>query len=164
MTSLSISTRKSFNAESSDDVPVVLIELWTLDGPHYLSSDPTERLSTDPLKYGTRHSGNDYGFAMMSAAWPDDQDRKPPSTSLVFANVAEDMAKAARSGTDQFEVVMKLVMSSNPEFIEDICTLTCTGSTYNATQLTLTVSREPIEAEPYPAHRMTRERFPGLFR
>ena len=39
-----------------------------------------------------------------------------------------------------------------------------TNGTYNAVQVTLDVSREPIEMEPWPAFRMTKVNFPGLFR
>ncbi|WP_296741451.1 DUF1833 family protein [Mesorhizobium sp.] len=164
MTTLSVSTRRSFNAESTDDVPIVLVELQTAAGTQYISSDPTERLSIDPLFYGTVHNGQQYKAIFMAVTWPDDQDNAPPSTTLVFENVAEDMAAVARAGTDQFPVVLKLVMSSNPDFVEDQCTLICTGSSYNAMQVSLTVSREPFESEPWPAQRMTRERFPGLYR
>jgi hypothetical protein len=102
----------------------------------------------------------------MSAAWPDDREGTPPATSLVFANVVEDMAATVRGVTPgtQADVVLKMVLSSAPDEVEESYVLKATGSTYNAQQVSLNVSREPIEREPWPAFRMTKSRFPGLFR
>jgi hypothetical protein len=102
----------------------------------------------------------------MSMAWPDDQDGSPPATSLVFANVVENMADVARSVTPgtQADVVMKLVMSSDIDFVEESYVMKATGATYDAQKVSLSVAREPIETEPYPAQRMTKQRFPGQYR
>lgn len=164
---LSLTFREAANAASSDEVPIVLVELTPADGDTvYLSSDPTQRLSVDPLRYGTISNGQEYQFVLMSVAWPDDQEGSPPATSLVFANVVEDMAAAARSVTPgtQADVALSLVLSSDPDAVEESYLMKATGSTYDAQKVTLTVSREPIETEPYPAQRMTKQRFPGLFR
>ncbi|MGY3366192.1 hypothetical protein ACVWZL_003317 [Bradyrhizobium sp. GM2.4] len=167
MPTFSLSSREAFNAEATEIESIVLVELSPGDGEtHYLSSHPTERLSTDPLRYGTVSNGITYDFVLMSMAWPDDQDGSPPVTSLVFENVVDDMAAAARSVTpgEQADVVLKLVMSSDPDFVEESYVMKATGSTYDAQKVSLTVAREPIETEPYPAQRMTKERFPGQFR
>lgn len=167
MTAVSLSWRSAFNAESTDEEPVVLV-VFTVPGgdTHYLSSHPTQRLSIDPLRYGTMHDGQEYGFVLMSMAWPDDQEGKAPSTSLVFENVVEDMAAAARAITpgQQADVTMMLVLTSDTEFVEERYEMKATGATYNAQQVTLTVSREPIETEPWPAQCMTKNNMPGLYR
>jgi hypothetical protein len=167
MPSFSLSFREAFNAESTDVEPIVLVEL-TPDGgeTRYLSSHPTQRLSADPLRYGTVSTGVTYDFVLMSMAWPDDQDASPPATSLVFANVAEDMAAVARGVTPgrQADVVLKLVMTSDTDFVEESYIMKATGATYDAQRVSLSVAREPIEMEPYPAQRMTKQRFPGQYR
>jgi hypothetical protein len=167
MPRLSLSAREAVNAAQTDDEPIVLVEL-TPDGGNtrYLSSHPTTRFSDEPLRFGTISDGRQYDFVMMSMAWPDDQEGSPPQTRLVFENVAEDMAAAARSVTPgtQADVVLKLVMSSDPDSVEETYVMTATGSTYNAEQVSLDVSREPIETEPWPAQRMTKDRYPGQFR
>lgn len=167
MAQISLSFREAFNAAATDVEPVVLVEITPNGGDtQYLSSHPTKRLSLDPLAYGTTSNGIDYKFVLMTMAWPDDQDGSPPGTSLVFANVAEDMATAARSVTPGrlADVVLKLVSTADVDFVEETYVMKATGSTYNASQVTLTVSREPIESEPYPAQRMTKQRYPGQFR
>ncbi|MCK1693738.1 hypothetical protein [Bradyrhizobium sp. 144] len=163
----SISFTEAFNAASTDVEPIVLAELTPNGGDTiYLSSHATRRLSLDPLTYGTTSNGIDYQFVLMSMAWPGDQDASPPATSLVFANVAEDMAAAARGVTPgrQADVILKLVTTADLDFVEETYVMKATGATYNASQVSLTVSREPIEAEPYPAQRMTKQRYPGQFR
>lgn len=167
MPTLSLSFRAAFNAETTDEIPVVLVKVTPAAGdPVYLCSEPAERLSDDPLRYGIVHQGQEYEWVLMSAAWPDDAEGKPPSTTLIFANVVENMASVVRDVTPgtQADVEMKMVVSSAPDHVEEIYLLKATGSNYNAQQVTLEVSREPIELEPWPAQRMTKQRFPGLFR
>ena len=167
MPSFSLSVREAFNAEVSDEEPIVLVALTPHGGEtEYLSSHPTQRLSVEPLRYGTTSNGQEYKFVLMSVAWPDDQDGAPPMTSLVFANVVENMAAVARSVTPgtQADVVMSLVLTSDPDAVEESYVMKATGSTYSALQVSLAISREPLETEPYPAQRMTKQRFPGQFR
>lgn len=167
MPNLSLSARASFNSESTADEPIVLVKLTPVDGdPQYLSSHPTQRLSVDPLIYGTISNGQAYSFVLMSMAWPDDQEGTPPATTIVFENIVENMADVARSVTPgtQADVEMSLVLSSAPDFVEETYVMKATGATYNASKVSLTLSREPIEAEPWPAQRMTKQRYPGQFR
>lgn len=168
MPQLSLSFRQAFNEESTDDFPVVLVKLTPTgsETSYYLSSEPVSRLSVDPLRYGVIHQDQEYEWVLMSMAWPDDQEGSPPSTSLIFANVVEDMAAVARGvapGT-QADVVLSLVISSDTDAVEESYIMKATGATYNAMQVSLDVSREPIETEPWPAQRMTWARFRALFR
>lgn len=168
MTTLSLSFREAFNAESTDEFPVVLVEITPAGSsePVRICSEPAERLSADPLRYGITHDGEEYGWVMMSTTWPDDQEGKPPSTTLNFENVSEDMAATIRGVTPgtQADVVLKLVLSSAPDDIEESYVMKATSGSYNAQQVSLDVSREPIESEPWPAFRTTKARFPGLYR
>ncbi|MDB5618472.1 DUF1833 family protein [Tardiphaga sp.] len=168
MPQLSLSFREAFNAENTDEFPVILVEITPpgLGETLYICSEPAVRLSADPLRYGIVHLGQEYQWIVMTAAWPDDQDGRPPATTLVFANVVEDMAATVRGVTPgtQTEVVLKMVLSSAPDDVEESYIMRATNGSYNAQQVTLDVSREPIEAEPYPAQRMTKNNYPGLFR
>jgi hypothetical protein len=168
VTQLSLSFRGAFNEESTDEFPVILVEITPAGAtePVRICSEPAQRLSSDPLKYGIIHDGNEYGWVVMSSAWPDDQEGKPPSTTLIFANVTEDMAATIRGVTPgtQAAVTLKMVLSSAPDDIEEQYDMKATSGSYNAAQVSLDVSREPIETEPWPAFRMTKARFPGLYR
>jgi hypothetical protein len=168
VTQLSLSFRQAFNAESTEEIAVILVEITPAGAsePVRISSEPVSRLSSDPLRYGISHQGNEYEWVMMAAAWPDDQENTPPSTKLIFENVVEDMAATVRGVTPgtQAAVTLKMVLSSAPDDIEEQYDMKATNASYSATQVSLDVSREPIESEPWPAFRMTKQRFPGLFR
>jgi hypothetical protein len=149
------------------DVPIVLakIEHPQLDDPILLSSDPTERLTTDPLVYGTISNGDQYLFALMSANYPDDEQGTPPSTQLVFENVTSDFVRELRSVQERGTVALSLVMASAPDVIEEqFSGLKIVSASYDANRVTLDITREPVTAEPLPAQRMTKARFPGLHR
>lgn len=164
--SVSLTLRTAVQAAQTDEVAVLLVIIThpSLDAPAYLSSDPGERISADPLVYGTRHQGTVYPFVLMSAVLPDDQDKSPPKTTLVFENVDADMAKAIRAITSPADIELRVVLASTPDQIEARFThLRAVRGTYDASQVSLDISREPFTSEPMPAGRMTPDRFPGLF-
>lgn len=164
---LSLNARAAFNAQQTDEVLVVLVEITheDLEETIRLSSDPTTRLSTDPLRYGTIHQGNEYEFVLMRAIWPDDREGSPPGASLAFENVAADMASIVRSITSPARVDLLAVLASSPDHIEEAYRdLRTSRATYDAGQIVIDITRELVVNEPWPAHRMTQNRFPGLFR
>ena len=163
----SITARTAFNAPVTEEVGVVLAKIThpLLDEPVYLSSDPTERLSTDPLLYGTRRGGQDWLFVLMGAIVPDDQKDTPPRASLVFDNVTREVVDQLRSIITPVSVDLTVVLASDPESVEAQCTdLKGVKASGSANQITLEISREPFTDEPWPSGRMTYERFPGLHR
>ena len=163
----SITARTAFNAPAAEEVGVVLAKVThpDLDEPVYLSSDPTERLSTDPLIYGTRRSGQDWLFVFMGAMVPDDQKDVPPRASLVFDNVRREIVDQLRSIITPVSVDLTVVLASDPENVEAQYTdLKGVKAGGEANQITLEISREPFTDEPWPSGRMTWERFPGLHR
>ncbi len=56
MRRVSLNARTAFDAATTAEVEIaqIMIEHPALDAPVRLSTDPTERISTDPLMYGTR--------------------------------------------------------------------------------------------------------------
>jgi hypothetical protein len=168
MPTLSMSFREAFNAENTDEFPVVLVEITPAgsEETQYLCSEPAVMLAVDPMRYGIVHQGQEYQWVLMSQRWPGDQEASSPSSTLVFENVVEDMAAAARSVTPgtQADVIMSLVVSSDPDTVEERYVMKATGASGNAQQVTLDVSSEPIELEPWPAQRMTKVFSPALFR
>ena len=148
-------------------MPVALVTITHPDlaAPVRLSSDPTKRLSTDPLRYGTRHRGDDYEFVLMAALLPDDRQDALPSVSLAFENVAADMAEMARAVLTPATVDIVVVTTADIDAIEEAYTgLIAQRATYDAERITLEIARQDIAPRPWPAHRMTAARFPGQFR
>jgi hypothetical protein len=167
MPSHSMSLRRAAFGEQTGEVPVVLATITHPDlvAPVRLSSDPTVRLSVEPLRYGTISNGETYEFVMMSAVLPDQIRGQSPRASLVFENVAADSAKILRSITSPARISIDLVLASSPDVVEESDTdLLATRGGYDADRITLDISREPFTAEPWPSGRMTQARFPGLHR
>jgi hypothetical protein len=153
----------------SEDIAIMLVTIrhQSFQKPVYLSSDPTKILSTDPLVFGTVHRGVEYPFVLMKSIWPDDEKDSPPKTTLSFDNVDKDMAAVIRSippGTYAW-IDLTLVMASRPDEVEDRYTnMRGVRGSYDLSQVSLDISREPFTKEPWPADRMTVSQFPSIFR
>ncbi|KQP02667.1 hypothetical protein [Methylobacterium sp. Leaf93] len=163
---ISLNARQAMNASATDDGPVMLIKIThaTLPAPVYLSSDPTMRFSMDPLRYGTRHQGQDYDFVIMGAIMPDDEKDSPPKTTLAFENVAPDMAAPLRAISSPARIDLTVVMALSPDVVEARYTnLRGVKASYDADAVSLDISREPYTSEPWPSGRFSPARFPGLF-
>lgn len=159
--------------QSSDEIEIALfqIEHDTLDAPVRIASGWTDRLSADPLMYGVRSAWlganpvtEPFLYVLMSAEIPGDMEEAPASAAIVLDNVDRSIGDVLRSVTDRATVHMAVVLASDPDTpeleVHDLKLMEANGANG---EHTLTISREPIEAESIPADRMTRDRFPGLF-
>ncbi|QEW21229.1 hypothetical protein LA6_003437 [Marinibacterium anthonyi] len=171
---VSLNARTAFDAATTDEVEIALISIEhpALAAPVRLSTDPTERISADPLIYGTRSTWLDanpatepYLFVLASAEIPGDEEDVPAAATLVLENVDKDMAAVLRSFTDRPTVHMAIVVASSPDLVEvEFRGLKIVDANGDAGQNTITISRAPIEEETVPMDRFTKDRFPGLFR
>jgi hypothetical protein len=163
---LPLSVRSAVNAGVTEDFVITLVTIThaDLDGAIRLSSDPTRRITVDPLRYGTVSGGLIYDFVLMAVSLPDDRMGSPAAVTLAFENVAADMAKVIRAALTPASVDIKCVLASNPEVIEEQWSnLLGVQGTYDASRITYEISRQAISNEPWPAHRMTQNRFPRLY-
>ncbi len=164
----SLNARRAFTAGQTSDVAInlMVIRCNDLPAPVRLSSDPTERITTDPLTYGTRSNGEIYNFILMAAVVPDDIPGTPPSAQIIIENVSADVAKQFRNAKSPVYVDMYIVFASAPDFVEQVSwlDLRLTNFTFGDENVSLNFSHEVLTSEPYPSQRMTRSRFPGLFR
>jgi len=164
---VSLSLRDALFAQSSGDTGIVLatIDHDDLDAPIRLSSDSTQRITTDPLVYGTVSNGQTYYFSLMTAVLPHDEEERPIGVSLVFENVTSDIVSQIRSILTPIEVDLSLVMSSAPDTVEmQFTDLFSTKFSWNSGTLTLDISREPLISEPWPCHRKIKQWYPGLYK
>jgi hypothetical protein len=174
MRRISLNARMAFEDQSSDEIEVALFYIThpDLDAPVRLSTDPTVRISDEPLMYATRStwSGSDpltepFLFVVASAEFPSDLEDAPASATIVLENVDNDIAMLLRSFTDQPTIHMAVVLASSPDLVEvEFRGLKITSSEGNAGEVSMQVSRAPIEDETVPMDRFTKDRFPGLFR
>ncbi|MDR6953779.1 hypothetical protein J2X65_003142 [Ancylobacter sp. 3268] len=163
---LSLNIRQAMEADSTDQVPVVLVKIThpDADGPIYLSTDPTERLSLEPLRYGTRSQGQEWEFVPMAARLPDETE-EGVSTQLILENLGAGMVAAMMMSTEPGQIDFQLVLASSPELIEEeYLGLFAFAAQADLDQIEISIARESEEMEPCPADRMTASQFPGLFR
>lgn len=163
---LSFNTRRDIANAASGRVMIVLVTVTHMgEVVARLSSDWTQRLSADPLRYGTVSRGEEYEFLLMSAVVPSDQERTPMAATLEFENVTSDIATVIRSMTEPAEIKMELVEASSPDDVEDLWTgLKMISARVTGATVSIDVSRDPLTREAFPSHAMTRSRFPGLYR
>lgn len=174
MRRVSLNARMLQDAEASGELYVVLIEIAhpDLDEPILLSTDNTERLSDDPLYYGTRslwrsQTGRkrEFLWVVASTLLPSDLDDAPASATIILENLDRRIAEVTRSFTAPAVVAMAVVLASSPDQVEaEYSDLKLTSSEIKAGEVTLSISREEVESEYVPGGRMTSQTFPGLHR
>jgi len=172
MRRLSLNARLALDAIATDEVETVLlhIEHPDLDEPIRLSTDNTERLSDDPLYYGTRSTwrGADpanepFLWVVASAVLPSDLDDAPAAATIVLENLDHAMAEVMRSFTTPATFHMAVVLADTPNVIEaEFSDLLLTSAEITAGEISLSISREEIETEFVPGGRMTSRTFPGM--
>lgn len=171
---VSVNARRAHDDPITDEVHVALFQFEhpDLDAPVRLSTDPGERISTDPLRYGTRSRWNGadpatepYWFVLVSAEIPGDMEDAPASATLILENVSNDIAATLRSFTTRPTVHMAVVLAASPDIVEqEYRGMVVPGAEGDAGQVVISISRDPIEQEQVPMDRMTKDRFPGLHR
>lgn len=162
--------RSAYEAATPETVAVLAtITHSALPAPVRLSTDPTERLRIDPETgwpvYGTVSNGHEYLFVLMSAVLPDEQRTTPPRAQLALDNVDADMVEVVRSFSNYADIDLAIVLVSDPSTIErSYAGMQIVSASYDADRVTLDIGREPFAREPWPYQRMTRSRFPGLWK
>lgn len=168
---LSLTARDQSLSATPQEVPVVLMQFEhaALEAPVRVSSDPTERLQDDPPLYGTRSTWNSadpatepYLFLSAGFVLPGDQEDAPAAAQIVINTLDASIVTALRSINTQATAHIALVLASAPDLVQiEYRGLRVLTIEYGE-QLTLTVSRQPIEEEAVPKDRFTANRFPGL--
>lgn len=171
---LSLNARLAQDAHSTAEIFVALIEIThpLLDAPLRLSTDNTERLSDQPLTYGTRSRWRNadprtepYLWVVASALLPSDLDDTPASATIALENLDSRMVGLLRSFTDPAEFRIAVVLASSPDLVEaEYSGLQLVSAEMSAGEILIEISRDEIELEPFPAGRMSQMRFPGLHR
>lgn len=157
---------------TSDEIYVALfrIDHPDLDAPIRLSTDNTERLSDGPVVYGTRSSWgganpvtDPYLWAIADAILPSDLEDAPAAAQIAIEALDHGIVRTIRSITTPPTIRMAVVLASSPDVVEaEWANLLIVSVDMDAGEIILTISREEIENEFFPAGRMSRDRFPGL--
>ncbi len=167
-----LNLRQAHDAETAADIEIVLfhIDHPDLDATIRLTTDPTERLSIDPPMFGTRSrwmtSGDSpFLWAGIAVLMPDDQEDSPPTAQIVVSALDGTMAAALRSTTGRATVAIGVGEAADPDgvitIMQDMSVVAAEG---DAGTVQLTLAFDALAAEPWPSMRMSRERFPALYR
>ncbi|WP_320194745.1 hypothetical protein RMR10_010260 [Agrobacterium rosae] len=174
MRRVSLNARLMQDAQASDEIYAALFEIEhpELEKPIRLSTDNTERLSSDPLYYGTRSTWrganpitDPYLWVVANTLLPSDLEDAPAAATLVLENLDHEMVNVVLSFTTPATIHMAVVLASSPNLVEAQFTdLQITSADIDAGEISLSISREEIESESVPGGRMTSRTFPGLHR
>jgi hypothetical protein len=163
---LSLNFRQALFSQESGEVPIFLLTIThdELDAPIYLTTDPTTRLSDDPLIYGTTSRGIEFLYAGVDVTLPDEQDKAPPASKLTIANVSRELIPLARSVSTPPSVKIEAVLASAPDVVEMVWpAMDMSNLTYDASYLQFDLTMDALVTEPYPSGTFSPAYFPGLF-
>jgi hypothetical protein len=159
MRRISMNARQMQDEVSTDQIYVALFEITHPDmaGPIRLSTDNADKFSEDPLVYCTRSTWrganpitDPYLWTIASALLPSDMDDAPASASLVLENLDSEMVAICRSVKTPPTVNMAVVLASSPNLIEvEYLDLQILSADIDAGEITLAISRDEIESEPF---------------
>ena len=171
---ISKSARQAFeDATSSEgEIALFVFEHSSLTDPLRICTNPTDRLSDDPLAYGTRSTWqganpttDPYLFVLMSAEAPGDQEDATASATIILENVDNRISEVLRSFTDLATVHMAVVLASSPNIVEaEYLNMNLLSADGDAGEVQLTIGRKPLDEEDVPRDRFTKDRFQGLHR
>jgi hypothetical protein len=174
---LSITARRAGMASSSVDVEIVLLLVRHPDipatelnraGEIRISSDATDALSLSPLRWGTRSTWQTAGdapyyFCGMGIECPGEDEDAPSAGRLTLQALDARLVDMLTTIRTPARVDMAIVQATSPDLAEqEMLGLQMTSAEGDAVAISLTFDLRPIFEEPWPADRMTRQRYPGL--
>ncbi len=166
MRNVSLRFRNAIYAQETDEVPIALLTVTheSLSIPIYISSDPTTRLSDEPLLYGTESRGNQYIYLPFEFTLPDDASDSPPRVQLTMDNIDRTLVAMLRSFVTPPTLKMEIILASDPDLVEiTVPVLDMSDATIDDHAISTTLVADPLINEPHPAGQFTPGSFPGLF-
>jgi uncharacterized protein DUF1833 len=163
---LSLNFRKALFSQESGEVPIFLLTIThpSLATPILLSTDPTSRISTDPLVYGTVSRSSTFLYAGVDISLPDEQERSPPVSKLVIENVTRELIPLARSIATPASVKIEIALASALDTVEmTFPSFQMTNLQYDVVMLTFDLTMDALVTEPFPAGNFSPAYFPALF-
>lgn len=163
---VSVTMREAMNSQETSEITVGLLTIThpSFPTPLLLSSDPTERLSDEPLTYGTTSRGDTYIFCPMVVSLPDDIGERAPTARLMIENISQNIVEKIRGISEPGIGKLEIVLASSPDDVEiGYPDFEIKRAVYNANIITLELSIDALTDEPFPADTFNPSGFPGLF-
>lgn len=156
---------QDINAESSDDVYIILL---TISHPN-LTDDIRlcdNGLGDLPLAGvpGVVSRGLEFVKIGFSFALPGDPDNHSPYTKIKIDNVHRDIVNAARSINGPADVLIEVVMASDPDLVEiSMEGFQLTAVSYDRLTCEGVITIEQFDQEPFPGDYYLPSTTPGVF-
>jgi len=158
--------RNSVFANETGEVVICLLTITHEDmaEPIRITSDPTTRISENPLSYATTSRGETYIFIPFEFTLPEDRDDVPPRVSINISNANRDLIALLRSISSPLQVKVELVLASSLDDVEiELPVMQLSEITYDANGVQANLVIDGMQNEPFPSGAFDRTRFPGLF-
>jgi len=147
-----------------EEFPIILITLTRGADTIRLSSDATERISEDPIVYGTMSRTNPYVYFPFELTLPQDQAETVPRMRLSVENVSAQIGWWLRSSTTAPAATVEIVSSGDVDApIASFPDFELTSFRGGKMTVEGNLSLSNLENEPYPAGSFNPAYFPGLF-
>jgi hypothetical protein len=163
---ISLAARKELVARHSRAAQIGLITINPVEGePVYLCTDPIERLSVNPLRYGLTVGERVYEHMAIRLVLPDSNKDALPATSLEMDNIDVALVQATHTTIYRATLSLVVVVSTAPsDVIERWPDMEITEAAFDDDVVTLVVGYESAANEPLVKHGMTVNLLPALRR
>ena len=157
--------RYALYAQSGGVVAAALITIsHPVEGTVWISTDPTVRLSTEPLVYGMVSRGREYRFAPVDVVLPLDERDSSPVARLAVSNVTRELMPLVRKVEGGLTALIEIVDPLDPDEVQRAFgTLEITNISYSATEIVLTMHVDMRQNEQFPKGLITPSGFPAVF-
>lgn len=158
--------RSAAFSNETDEVVICLLTITheEMAEPLRLSSDPTQRISENPLAYATVSRGETFVFLPFEFTLPADQDDVPPRVALNLANADRALIGLLRTISSPLQIKVEVVLASSPDEVEvDLPIMQLSEIDYDAQGVRANLVIDGMQTEPFPSGQFDRGRFPGLF-
>lgn len=157
--------RRALYARDGGQVACALLTIsHVTEGTFRISTDTTQRLTDDPVTYGTISRGQAYQFCPCDVLLPLSERGSEPVARLAIANVSRDLVPLVRSVEAGITCKIEIVDPAEPDIVQrDVGTMRVTAASYSATEIVITMRHDLRINEQFPKGKFTPGGFPGIF-
>lgn len=163
--SVSSTLTEQIFAQDMDEVVITLIEIThdDLSEPIYVSSDPTETLSTGVK--GTISNSIEYAQIPFQLTLQEQTDNLLARAKLSIDNINREIMLAIRQANNSPpNVTIKIVLASDPDTVEiEIPNLQLNNITGTAAVVEGELQPKILQGETFPRNTFNKSNFPGVF-
>lgn len=156
MRTTSLTFRQAINAQNTEEVFIILIEISYGTPATYI------RICSGGQNIISNYE--EYVYYPFDLSLPSDEAENVPQAQLTIDNVDQSLIEAIRNLARAPGVRLMVVLASDPDTIEvDFADFVFTNISYDALTITGTISVENFMSEPFPGDTFVPSNFTALF-